>query len=43
MGVTGYDGQGKETADKLLQSADMALYKAKENGKNQFSVCIFGE
>ena len=43
MGVTGYNGQGKETADKLLQSADIALYKAKQHGKNQFRVCNFGD
>jgi diguanylate cyclase (GGDEF)-like protein/PAS domain S-box-containing protein len=43
MGVTGYHGQGKVTADKLLQSADIAMYQAKENGKNQFRVFGFGD
>jgi diguanylate cyclase (GGDEF)-like protein len=43
MGVTGYHGRGKVTADKLLQSADIAMYQAKENGKNQFRVFGFGD
>lgn len=35
IGVVGYHGHEKITADKLLQTADKAMYQAKENGKNQ--------
>ncbi|MFN8381563.1 MAG: diguanylate cyclase [Anaerolineales bacterium] len=41
VGITGYHGDDKEeTADTLLQSADIALYQAKRNGKNQFMMFI---
>ncbi len=36
MGITAYPGD-IESADGLLRHADQAMYRAKENGKNQFS------
>ena len=36
VGVTEYSWKGNISADKLLQSADMAMYQAKQNGKNRF-------
>lgn len=41
MGVAGYQRKGEVTTDKLLQSADMAMYQAKQNGKNQFGIIDF--
>lgn len=43
MGITGYQGQGVTTTDRLLQTADTALYQAKNNGKKQFFVIGFGD
>ena len=40
MGITGHHGHGKVTVDKLLRSADIAMYQTKKNGKNQ--CCMVG-
>ena len=41
MGITRYQKSGKVTTDKLLRSADMAMYQAKQNGKNRFEMIDF--
>ncbi|HHX61588.1 MAG TPA: EAL domain-containing protein [Epulopiscium sp.] len=37
VGIAVYPGDGEE-ADLLIENADMAMYKAKEKGKNQYTV-----
>lgn len=40
LGVATFPADG-ETADKLVKNADMAMYRAKEQGKNQYAFCSF--
>ncbi|MBI5417822.1 diguanylate cyclase [Candidatus Poribacteria bacterium] len=39
IGVASYAGQGEKTKDKLIEEADIALYKAKKEGRNK--VCMY--
>jgi diguanylate cyclase (GGDEF)-like protein len=41
VGITGYYNNGKVTTDKLLRSADVAMYQAKQKGKNRFEIVDF--
>ena len=41
VGITGYHNNGKVTTDKLLRSADVAMYQAKQKGKNRFEIVDF--
>lgn len=36
IGLSTYDGDGAVTSDQLLQHADLALYKSKNNGRGTF-------
>ena len=38
VGVAVYPADG-QTPDMLIKNADIAMYKAKENGKNQYLFC----
>lgn len=39
LGVAELNSQGADTADKIIHNADMALYQAKKNGRDQVVVC----
>ena len=40
IGISLCDGKNKSSMEDLLQQADRAMYKAKENGKNQFKLYV---
>ncbi len=37
IGLAGYTGEGKVSADDIMTTADRALYRAKQGGKNQIA------